>query len=52
MQSLAQTCKLNGIKPLAYLTDVLERITSGKAKTTDLQALLPCNWPGAGVPLR
>jgi len=52
VQSLAQTCKLNGIEPLAYLTDVLERITSGEAKTTDLQALLPWNWPGPGVPLR
>jgi hypothetical protein len=52
VQSLAQTCKLNGIEPVAYLTDVLERITSGEAKTTDLKALLPWNWPGAGVPLR
>jgi hypothetical protein len=52
VQSLAQTCKLNGVEPLGYLTDVLERITSGEAKTSDLPALLPWNWPGAGVPLR
>ncbi|MBK1668053.1 hypothetical protein CKO28_08385 [Rhodovibrio sodomensis] len=52
VQSLAQTCKLNGVEPVAYLTDVLKRITSGEAKTTDLKALLPWNWPGAGVPLR
>jgi len=52
VQSLAQTCKLNGIEPVAYLTDVLARIVSGEARTTDLQALLPWNWPGAGVPLR
>jgi transposase len=52
IQSLTQTCKLNGVEPLGYLTDVLERITSGEAKTSDLQAMLPWNWPGAGVPLR
>jgi transposase len=52
VQSLAQTCKLNGVEPLSYLTDVLERITSDEAKTSDLQALLPWNWPGAVVPLR
>jgi hypothetical protein len=40
------------VEPLSYLTDVLERITSGEAKTTDLKALLPWNWPGHGVPLR
>jgi len=27
VQSLAQTCKLNGIDPLAYLTDMLKRVT-------------------------
>jgi len=39
VQSLAQTCKLNGIERLSYLTDVLERIISGEAKTTDLPVL-------------
>jgi hypothetical protein len=52
VQSLAQTCKLDGVEPLGYLIDVLERITSGEAKTSDLQALLPWNWPGTGAPLR
>ena len=51
-QSLAQTCKLNGIEPFAYLTDMLKRITSGEAKTTELQTLLPWNLPGTGVQLR
>ena len=27
--TLIQTCKLNAVEPLAYLTDVLQRIVSG-----------------------
>ncbi len=42
--TLIQTCKLNGVEPLAYLTDVLQRIVSGRAKNRDLNALLPWNW--------
>ena len=42
--TLIQTCKLNGIEPLAYLTDVLQRIVSGRTKNHDLNALLPWNW--------
>ena len=29
--TLIQTCKLNGVEPLAYLTDVLQRIVSWQA---------------------
>lgn len=42
--SLIQTCKLNGVEPLAYLTDVLQRIVSGRTKSLELHTLLPWNW--------
>jgi len=42
--TLIQTCKLNGIDPLAYLTDVLQRIISGRTKNHELHTMLPWNW--------
>ena len=42
--TLIQTCKLNDVEPLAYLTDVLQRIVSGRTKSHELNALLPWNW--------
>jgi transposase len=39
-----QTAKLNGINPMAYLADVLERIVSGRTKQNELHTLLPWNW--------
>ena len=42
--TLIQTAKLNGVEPMAWLTDVLERVVSGRTKTHQLQALLPWNW--------
>ncbi len=42
--TLIQSCKLNGVEPLAYLTDVLQRIVSGRTKSHELHALLPWNW--------
>ena len=42
--TLIQTCKLNDIEPLAYITDVLQRIVSGRTKRHQLHALLPWNW--------
>jgi len=42
--TLIQTCKLNGVDPLAYLTDVLHRIVSGQTKSHGLHTLLPWNW--------
>jgi hypothetical protein len=42
--TLIQTAKLNGLDPLAWLTDVLERIVSGQTKRNELPTLLPWNW--------
>ena len=41
---LIQTARLNGIDPMAWLTDVLERIVSGRTKAHEMQTLLPWNW--------
>jgi hypothetical protein len=38
--SLIETCKLNGVEPRAYLTDVLTKIVQGWP-TSALDALLP-----------
>ena len=48
--SLVETCRLNGINPEAYLTDVIGRI--GRTKIQALDTLLPFNWrpPDAGTP--
>jgi transposase len=42
--TLIQTAKLNGVEPMAWLTDVLERVVSGRTKIHDLHTLLPWNW--------
>ncbi len=42
--SLVATAKLNGIEPQAWLTDVLERIVSGRTKSSQLDTLLPWAW--------
>ena len=42
--TLIQTAKLNGVEPMAWLTDVLERIVSGRTKSHELHSLLPWNW--------
>jgi transposase len=42
--SLVATAKLNGVEPLAWLTDVLERVVSGRTKAQELERLLPWNW--------
>jgi transposase len=42
--SLVATAKLNGVEPLAWLTDVLERMVSGRTKANDLTRLLPWTW--------
>ena len=38
---LIQSAKLNDADPLAWLTDVLERIVSGRNKRHELDTLLP-----------
>jgi transposase len=53
--TLIQSAKLNGVEPMAWLTDVLERIVSGRTKAHQLHTLLPWNWrepsrSGAEVP--
>jgi transposase len=42
--SLVATAKLNGVEPLAWLTDVLERMVSGRTKAHELERLLPWFW--------
>jgi transposase len=42
--SLVATAKLNGVEPLAWLTDVLERMISGRTKIDELERLLPWTW--------
>src|SRR5437763_2204389 len=42
--SLVATAKLNGVEPLAWLTDVLERVVSGRTKAHELGRLLPWAW--------
>ena len=39
--SLVATAKLEGIGPLAWLTDVLERMVSRRTKAHELERLLP-----------
>jgi transposase IS66-like protein len=36
--------RLNGVEPLAWLTDVLERMVSGRTKAHELERLLPWTW--------
>jgi transposase len=42
MYSLLGTCKLHGVEPFAYLSDVIARIS--EHKTNKLTELLPHNW--------
>lgn len=42
--SLIQTARLNDVDPVAWLTDVLERMASGAVKANDLDRLLPWAW--------
>jgi hypothetical protein len=39
--SLVATAKLNGVEPLAWLTDVLERMVSGRTKAHELERCCP-----------
>ena len=44
LASLINSAKLQDIDPRHYLTDVLERIVSGRTKINQLNTLLPWNW--------
>src|SRR4051794_34524258 len=41
---LVATAKLNGVEPLAWLTDVLERVLPGRTEAQELELLLPWIW--------
>jgi transposase len=41
---LVATAKLNGVEPLAWLTNVLERMVAGRTKANELERLLPWTW--------
>ena len=38
------TAKSNGVEPSAWLTDVLERMVSGRTKAREPERLLPWKW--------
>ncbi len=42
--SLVASARLNGVEPLAWLTDVLERMVAGRTKSSQLDMLLPWAW--------
>ncbi len=41
MYTIVESCKMNGIRPVQYIEDVLRRLSYGE---TDYGALLPTNW--------
>ena len=47
--SLIETCKLNGVEPLAYLADVITRIVAGHPQS-HIDDLLP--WAYRPEPLK
>ena len=48
VSTLIETCKLNGVEPYAYLTDVLTRMVEGHL-ASKFDELLPWNWKPAAV---
>ena len=46
--SLVETCKINDVDPLAYLTDVLTRIVKGHPNR-DIDQLLPWTYRGQSL---
>jgi len=48
VSSVIETCKLNGVEPYAYLSDVLRRTVDGHPASM-LDELLPWNWKSDGV---
>jgi transposase len=47
--TLIQTAKLNHVDPIAWLTDVLERVATGQTKTHELHTLLPWIWAATNI---
>jgi transposase len=48
VSSLIESCKLNGVEPYAYLSDVVRRMVDGHPASR-LDDLLPWNWKPAAV---
>jgi transposase len=48
VSSLIESCKLNGVEPYAYLSDVFRRMVNGHPASR-LDELLPWNWKPAAV---
>jgi transposase len=48
--TLIATAKLNGVEPMAWLTDVLQRIVSGRTRANELDSLLPWNRKPLNAP--
>ncbi|MBP0650689.1 transposase domain-containing protein, partial [Mycobacterium tuberculosis] len=46
--SLVETCKLNGIDPQAYLTDVINRIVAGHPQS-QIDELLPWAYAASAI---
>jgi transposase len=44
LTTLIQTATLNDVDPQTWLTDVLERIVSGRTRQHELESLLPWRW--------
>ncbi len=49
MASFIETCKLNGVEPHAWLSDVLQRMANGHP-ASHIDDLLPWNWKAAFAP--
>ncbi|RYY13450.1 MAG: transposase [Chitinophagaceae bacterium] len=51
LYSLTASCKLNGLNPMVWLTDILERLPYLPKDDKYLEQLLPNNWqPKPAVP--
>ena len=48
VSTMVETCKLNGVEPYAYISDVLARMVDGHP-AAKLDELLPWNWKAAAV---
>ena len=42
--TMAGTCALNGVQPLAYFTDVLRKLETERFPLSRIDELLPPNW--------
>ncbi|MBU6357733.1 MAG: transposase domain-containing protein, partial [Rhodospirillales bacterium] len=44
MATLIGSAKLSGVEPLAWLTEILERIVAGTTRANEIDTLLPWAW--------